>query len=324
MLGPFIKQMPLPGLMGLGGGATSLVHGGAVQYDVDFLVIAGGGAGAGAFGGGGGAGGYRASYNSETSGGGGSSESAQTVVGGTQYQILVGAGGHVSGQIGQTTPEYGFGEPSSFADIESLGGGGGGVANSPVGPTVYGGSGGGRGRYAGEGNLGTTNQGYPGGDNTEVGEDRTGAGGGGAGSAGQADYSCPQPSGACAGNGGNGVVSTITASPVTRAGGGGGGTRNFHAYDGAGSGGPGGGGNAAPTAGNAIGQAGQTNTGSGSGAGAYHYQNGYWPSGVGGPGVVILRMPTANYSGITTGSPSVSTSGSDTIVVYNSSGSYTA
>jgi hypothetical protein len=35
-------------------------------------------------------------------------------------------------------------------------------------------------------------------------------------------------------------------------------------------------------------------------------------------------MPTAKYTGTTTGSPSVSTSGSDTILVYNSSGTYTA
>jgi hypothetical protein len=35
-------------------------------------------------------------------------------------------------------------------------------------------------------------------------------------------------------------------------------------------------------------------------------------------------MPTSRYSGVSTGSPSVSTSGSDTILVFNSSGSYTA
>ena len=43
-----------------------------------------------------------------------------------------------------------------------------------------------------------------------------------------------------------------------------------------------------------------------------------------GSGVVILRIPTASYSGTTTGSPSASTDGADTILVYNSSGSYTA
>jgi hypothetical protein len=44
----------------------------------------------------------------------------------------------------------------------------------------------------------------------------------------------------------------------------------------------------------------------------------------GGSGVVILRMATANYSGTTTGSPTVTTSGSDTILTFNASGSYTA
>jgi hypothetical protein len=34
-------------------------------------------------------------------------------------------------------------------------------------------------------------------------------------------------------------------------------------------------------------------------------------------------MATSSYSGTTTGSPSVSTSGSDTILTYNGSGSYT-
>jgi hypothetical protein len=34
-------------------------------------------------------------------------------------------------------------------------------------------------------------------------------------------------------------------------------------------------------------------------------------------------MPTANYSGTTTGSPTVTTSGSDTIIVFNDSGSIT-
>jgi hypothetical protein len=37
-----------------------------------------------------------------------------------------------------------------------------------------------------------------------------------------------------------------------------------------------------------------------------------------------LSVPTANYSGTTTGSPTVTTSGSNTILKFTSSGSYTA
>jgi hypothetical protein len=37
-----------------------------------------------------------------------------------------------------------------------------------------------------------------------------------------------------------------------------------------------------------------------------------------------LSIPTANYTGNTTGSPTVTTSGSNTILTYTSSGSYTA
>ena len=46
--------------------------------------------------------------------------------------------------------------------------------------------------------------------------------------------------------------------------------------------------------------------------------------GNGGSGVVILSVPTANYSGTTTGAPTVTTSGSNTILTFTSSGSYTA
>ena len=46
--------------------------------------------------------------------------------------------------------------------------------------------------------------------------------------------------------------------------------------------------------------------------------------GSGGSGIVVLRVPTASYSGTTTGSPTVAQSGSDTILTFNASGSYTA
>jgi hypothetical protein len=44
----------------------------------------------------------------------------------------------------------------------------------------------------------------------------------------------------------------------------------------------------------------------------------------GGSGVVILSIPTANYTGITTGSPTVTTSGSNKILKFTATGTYTA
>ena len=46
--------------------------------------------------------------------------------------------------------------------------------------------------------------------------------------------------------------------------------------------------------------------------------------GNGGSGIVILSIPTASYTGTTTGSPTVSTSGANTILKFTGSGSYTA
>ena len=63
--------------------------------------------------------------------------------------------------------------------------------------------------------------------------------------------------------------------------------------------------------------AGVANTGSGGGGEGYNGN-----SGAGGKGVVILSLPTVHYSGTTTGSPTVSTSGPNTILKYTSSGSY--
>jgi hypothetical protein len=47
-------------------------------------------------------------------------------------------------------------------------------------------------------------------------------------------------------------------------------------------------------------------------------------AGIGGSGVVILKILTTRYTGITTGSPTVTTSGSFTILKFTDSGSYTA
>ncbi len=67
------------------------------------------------------------------------------------------------------------------------------------------------------------------------------------------------------------------------------------------------------------GAGGGVNTGNG-GGGCY---NSNCPAGAGGSGLVVLRMPTADYSGTTTGSPTVTTSGTDTILTYTGSGTYT-
>ena len=292
---------------------------------VDFLVIAGGGAGSSGrnapsarSGGGGGAGGYRNSYSTETSGGGGSSETELSLLVGTTYTITVGAGG--AGDIYEATAGS-SGSNSSISGtgittITSTGGGRGGIGEpSSGGAGASGGSGGGAGSGGssfGTGGSGTANQGYAGGNSDNVQSNNSGGGGGSGGVGGTGGA----PS---AGNGGNGTASSITGSSVTRAGGGGGGGNNK------GTGTNGGGNGAGLNPSQTLATAATANTGSG-GGGAY--ENSSIPSGAtsgaGGSGVVILRMLTANYSGTTTGSPTATTSGADTILVYNSSGSYTA
>jgi hypothetical protein len=282
-------------------------------YTVNFLVIAGGGGGGSGqnatsnrCGGGGGAGGYRTS--SGTSGGGGSAESSLTFNAGTTYTITVGAGGNgtsgdnQNGTVGVSSSISGTG----ISTITSSGGGYGGANTSSGG---NGGSGGGAGAVTGSGGSGTANQGYAGGNN---GGSNTAAGGGGAGAA----AATPSASSGIATAGGTGVASTITGSSVTRGGGGGGGG----ATGGAGGTGGGGAGGGAETAGTA----GTANTGGGGGGGGNNDTGTTRNGGAGGSGVVILSMLTTKYSSTTTGSPTVSTSGSNTILTFTGSGSYTA
>ena len=65
---------------------------------------------------------------------------------------------------------------------------------------------------------------------------------------------------------------------------------------------------------------GTTNTGGGGGG-----DTGTTPDdpGLGGSGCVVIKCPTANYSGSTTGSPDVDTDGSDTIITFTGDGTYT-
>jgi hypothetical protein len=259
----------------------------AVSYSVTALVIAGGGGGGNNKGGGGGAGGFLTSTtNSLTSG--------QT------YTITVGAGGAAAAA----------GSNSAFASfLTSTGGGYGGSEGSRNG--VTGGSGGGACRTGSIG-TGTSGQGNNGGSGVESSPYFGGGGGGGAGAVGQ---NCP--AGATGGAGGSGLASSITGSSVTYGGGGGGGVFNTSGSGFGGAGGSGGGG----AAGNdlANGTAGTVNLGGGGGGGG---NGGNGASG--GSGVVILSIPTASYTGTTTGSPTVTTSGSNTILKYTASGTYTA
>jgi len=267
-------------------------------YSIDFLVIAGGGAGGGFDqGGGGGAGGFRTS--------------TQSVTGGTVITVTVGDGGAATA----TTYNGASGTASSISGsglttISSAGGGGGVGAGSGI-PAPNGGSGGGgsRGNAAGSGNTPSTSpsQGNNGGSGGNSAPHYAGGGGGGANAVGG------NGSGSFAGDGGAGSSSSITGSSVTYAGGGGGAGIGV-----AGAGGSGGGGAGAFTfPGSAT--SGTANTGGGGGA----MGNSPSTAGSGGKGVVILSVPTANYSGTSTGSPTVTTSGSNTILKFTGSGSYT-
>ena len=285
-------------------------------YSADFLVVAGGGGG-GSNGGGGGAGGYRNSYSTESSGGGGSSETSLSLSPGITYTITVGAGGSGGDSSGGTIGAAGTsGSDSSISGtgittITSIGGGRGSGYPAGNDPEDGGSGGGGNGNVVPYGGgSGTANQGFKGGDGNNS---YNGASGGGGG----ASAAAANVVGTNATAGGNGLSSSITGSAVARGGGGGGGAEGVSGF-GRGLGGTGGGGDGKN---DSAGDSGTANTGGGGGGGGYAppYQNG----GAGGSGVVILRVATANYSGTTTGSPTVTTDGTDTVMVFNASGSYT-
>jgi hypothetical protein len=250
---------------------------------------------------------YTASYLMIAGGGGGGTfgggggaggylANTTSLTPGTTYTFVVGAGGR-GGSAGQGRQGV-SGSNTTFTGLTTaVGGGGGGDAWGGA-SALSGGSAGGTAGYgsgtavAGQGNNGGTNP-Y--------------AGGGGAGAQGGSGVV-----GSYAGAGGAGLASSITGSSVTRAGGGG-----ASDYNGGGAaGGSGGGGNGA---GLSNGGSGSVNTGGGGGSCGQAYT-----AGSGGSGVVILSVPTVSYSNVTTGSPTVTTSGNNTIMTFNSSGSYTA
>lgn len=256
-----------------------------------YLVIAGGGSGGRSNGGGGGSGGYL--------------ESTTSLNSGVTYTITVGAGGAPASGTSRGNNGSNSSISGTSVSVTSIGGGGGGTQNG-TNAGRDGGSGGGGSYFSGAGGAPTSGQGSQGG--TGSGGGGNGAGGGGKSAAGNNADAAINP---C--KGGDGLASSITGTSVTRAGGGGGG-----GLDRFGAGGAGGGGTGARTS---DAGAGTANTGSGGGGGCSNLGTN---SGAGGSGVVILSIPTADYTGTFTGSPTVTTSGSNTILTFTSSGTYTA
>lgn len=266
--------------------------GGATPIPVTSLTVAGGG---GATVGGGGAGGLIALPFTMTSG--------------VTYTIVVGAGGTGAVYTGTATAGTNSTISSpSYTYATAIGGGRGGigVASGTGGAGGAGGSGGGGGwgtSGSSAGGAGTSGQGFNGANGT------AGTSGGGGGGSAAAGTSGSVP------NGGAGASSSITGSAVNYAGGGAGGTAGATNPTGGVGGGGNGGSGSTPT--NTT--SGSINTGGGGG--------GSTTSGVGGnggSGVVILSIPLANYTGLVTGSPTITTSGSNAIVKFTSSGTYIA
>jgi len=267
-------------------------------YNATYLVVAGGGAGGSDGGAGGGA--------------GGAVSGTLSITVGTVYTATVGAG--ATKKIGN--PQNSGSNSSLTGVTTAVGGGGAGGWFNNSGQA--GGSGGGAGAQSGTAGAGTPGQGNNGG--ASGGPSNSSGGGGGAGSVGGG------ASGPVGGSGGTGIASSITGSSSTYAGGGGavgngGQPAGTGGTFGGPSGSPGGGANATPnsTPGVAAPADATANTGGGGGGGGGSGASG----SSGGSGVVILSVPTANYSGTTTGSPTITTSGSNTIIKFNSSGTYT-
>jgi hypothetical protein len=280
-----------------------------------YLIVGGGGAGGNNqyHGGGGGAGGLRENY------GGTAIDLGQGAV----YTVSVGAGGTIPSPGSQGINNSG--EASSIigsgVSLTSAGGGFGGsnyrLAGGSGDPGATrdggdGGSGGGAGAggdgigAAGAGDTPSTSpsQGEPGGARTgDISASTPGCGGGGKGEAVTTN----------SGDGGDGEANSITGASVTYAGGGGG----SQYPGGTTSGGSGGGG--AGSSGD--GQAGTNGLGGGGGSSE---RNGSSAGGIGGNGVVFIRLATADYTGTTTGSPTVTTDGTDTIIKWTGDGTYTA
>jgi hypothetical protein len=204
----------------------------------------------------------------------------------TVYSIAIGAGGGVEAAGGATSFS------GDGISTMSCVGGGAGVGNTG----------------------GTSGNGFGSG---VIGAYSWGGGGGGGASASGGQSSNGSRGGS---NGGAGLPNSLTGSAITYGGGGGGsyyGTNgeygSSNGYGGAGGGGNGGNSNTGNSP--ATGGAGGANTGGGAGG----------RISTGGSGVVVASIPTEFYSGTYTGTLTTApfTSGSNTILIFATSGTYT-
>ena len=226
---------------------------------------------------GGGAAGYSATLHKGTGGGGGGGgaggvvyNGAYFVKAGVPYEIKVGAGSTVPGDVWAPP---GNGKNSSFGELVAYGGGQGGGNNQTQYYAKDGGCGGG-GADAIAGGGSPYGQGYYGGNcvNSIAG------GGGGAGSPGLTASSD------AAGKGGDGVTYDISGEIVTYGGGGGGGASDTYNGGAAGLGGGGKGGGA-----DGVATSGVDGLGGGGGGGNMGLGSKTSRAGRGGSGVVIVR-----------------------------------
>jgi hypothetical protein len=296
---------------------------GGFNFPIQYLVVGGGGGGGGVAtdlsthqgSGGGGGGGVVAgnatitsanTYNISVGGGGNGAYMGLLLGGGTYVQDNTNGGNSsiTSSVLGVTA--YGGGAGASQVNVSSSinakAGGSGGGGTGETGYTTGGSSLGG---------------GFAGG--TAVVNNFGAAGGGGAASVGSANRAVGSVE--YGGDGGAGIASGITGITAYYGGGGGGGvsnngTNNF--YGGAAGVGGGGAGSNGSSAND-----GQSNTGGGGGGGANSIA-GYSPGGNGGSGTVIIALPTRCFSGNVTGNVGITQIGSNTILQFNGSGTYTA
>lgn len=286
---------------------TSLLYQNQIPFNSHFLIVGGGGSGGrfintwdndgspdALYTGGGGAGGVRTSFGS-TNGGGQPVDSQLNLTTENEYTITVGDGGASPGTALGTTGNAG-GE-TSITGLISVGGGAGGgggygtpsSGTAPAAPT----NGGGGGGYPTSINYGTTYS-YAGGTGGTYGFNGGSAGAGNYAGAGGGGASTPSGSGSS----GGGFNVAITGSNIYVGYGGRGGRNSLESHI-------------------ALTTPGQGGNG-GSQEDAY---SNLAPQG-GNKGIVILRFPnTRNYTA--TGSPTLTTDGSDKILQWTTAGTYT-